>query len=123
MTLREIKRRIDFIASQKDGKFLDYDVVVTLADKDIAGRAFSPVTNILLGSGTEYKQIRIDLKDEVCVKGRSKKDGQKLVPKGKGRFGKQKYRCPRCGAGVDVGVAYCSHCGQRVFVEKRGKDS
>lgn len=119
MTLRELKNRIDYIAEHKDGKFIDYDVVVTLADKDIAGRAFSHITNLFVGSGTEYGQVRVELRDEVCIKGKAKKDRQKLVVKSKGRFSKPLYRCPRCGAKAEPHFSYCCHCGQRVYIEGR----
>ena len=114
MTLKELKRHVDFLI--EEGHEND-SVIVTTVDDSVGARAGTEVNSINSGFDWERGQIRIEPKTKLVKYGNSRDDA--LLPRinvyeypnGSKR---QIINCKRCENQLKKDDRYCSRCGQMI---------
>ncbi len=118
MRLSELKRLVDLYASDTENKGIDLDVVITLEEPSVGGRAKSDISDIFQGIDWEHGQLRIEPTEKLCRKGRSKDN--ELEMRGiryiYDRKTTTKYHCPSCSETLPKAARYCIKCGQKVRI-------
>ena len=121
MTLRELKRTVDFYVSDLYDEDDPY-VAITLTELSAGARASTGVQSAILGFDWEHNQFRIEPEAKLCRFGRRKDDP--VAKLGKKFNGRAYYTCPRCGGATRVKKddRYCSFCGQHLSDEIKWMD-
>ena len=113
MTLKELRESIDLALSfQHDSE--KNEVVITLVEPSVGGRANSKVRCAVNGFDWEKGQFRIEPVEELVRKGR---DLKTAIP-AKERLSFDKtctvFRCPICDGKINKNDYFCRFCGQKL---------
>lgn len=117
MKLSELKRVVDFsVGLWRDEK--DPEVLITLANNSIGGRAATSVQHVGMGFDWESGQFRIEPEQRLYREGRTLEDPIKTIAF-KYIYDKKVrviHHCPKCEAVVQKGAKFCSQCGQHISI-------
>jgi len=111
-----VKRLVDLYTKTANPKGEDPEVYITLSEPSVCARAKCDISGIFEGFDWENGQIRIEPKENLVHKGRSKDDELEMKAY-KYRYDRRtmiKYHCPTCEETLSKSANYCSNCGQKV---------
>lgn len=121
MTLAELKELVDGLCKRHKG-LANAQVMITLAEPSIGGRAAAQIKGIYAGFDWEHNQIRVEPEESLVRQGHTYEDPmpiRKIVFAGSNR---PVYVCPKCESTVAKIDHFCRECGQRLAPpEERSK--
>ena len=109
MTLKEMTIRLNDFLKTNDP---DTEVLITLSDRSVGGRAAARIQGIYSGIDFEHGQLRIEPAEKIF---RNINRFDHAVGTIKQEFGGVKFTaCSNCWMKVSKDDLYCRHCGQRL---------
>ena len=113
MNLERLKEIVDFYYNKRNGELpKDIQVLITLKDPSIGGRAYSTIENISMGFDWEAGELRIEPQKHLFTDGNKLSDVKTVIQK---EFNNRKYYvCPTCFQKITKADYFCRYCSQKL---------
>lgn len=112
MNLKQLKEIVDFQYNKSKIIKEDIQVVITLKDPSVGGRAFSSITDINMGIDWESNELRIEPKKRLFSEENRMSSVKPVIEK---EFNNRKYHvCPNCLQKIIKSDCFCRYCGQKL---------
>lgn len=114
MNLERLKEIVDFNYHKNNNKYKpkDIQVVITLKNASVGGRAYSPVENICMGMDWEDGELRISPTKPLFSEGNRLSDVAPVIEK---KFNNRKYHvCSNCFQKIIKSDFFCRYCGKKL---------
>lgn len=115
MNLAELKESIDWEIAhlERYQQLNEIQVLITLKDRSVGGRASSAIRRIDMGFDWESGQLRIEPEQRLIAEAKSRSIAMPTVKAESG--GVTFTACQKCMMKVAKDDGYCRHCGQRLL--------